>query len=114
MTYELNHPAFEPGRSGLRWTITEMFSGSRTRNRPPTNDRHLPAVGKPAAARPRPIPAQPPEPDTVAGGVAVSDDTTTAVPTVEQTEVATVVHQSAQSTHRGDSSSSRNRYLARA
>ena len=89
--------ALTDGLAGLRATVLEMFSvgvrgdgggTSRTRNRPPTNDRHLPAVGKPAAARPRPIPAQPPEPDTVAGGVAVSDDTTTAVPTVEQTEVA--------------------------
>ena len=83
MTYELNHPAFEPGRTGRRWAITEMFSGSRTRNRPPTNDRHLPGVGKPA----RPIPAQPPEPDTV-GGVAVSEDTTSVLPPAEQTEVA--------------------------
>jgi RNA polymerase sigma-70 factor, ECF subfamily len=83
VTYELNHPAFDPARSGRRWAITEMFSGSRTRNRPPTNDRHLPGVGKPG----RPIPAQPPEPDT-SGGVAVSEDTTTIVPAPEQTEVA--------------------------
>jgi RNA polymerase sigma-70 factor (ECF subfamily) len=83
VTYELNPPAFDPARGGLRWAIAEMFNGSRIRNRPPTNDRHLPGVGKPT----RPIPAQPPEPDT-SGGVAVSDDTTTVLPPVEQTEVA--------------------------
>jgi RNA polymerase sigma-70 factor, ECF subfamily len=82
VTYELNHPAFDPAQSGRRWAITEMFSGSRTRSRPPTNDRHLPGVGKPV----RPIPVQPPEPDTV-GGVAVSEDTTTVLPPAEQTEV---------------------------
>src|SRR2546421_11086240 len=75
VTYELNHPAFEPGRTGRRWAITEMFSGSRTRSRPPMNDRHLPGVGKPV----RPIPAQPPQPET-GGGVAVAGDTTTAPP----------------------------------
>jgi RNA polymerase sigma-70 factor (ECF subfamily) len=87
VTYELNHPAFDPARSGRHWAITEMFSGSRIRNRPPTNDRQLPGVGKPTAGRPGPIPAQPPEPET-SGGVAVADDTTTILPAPEQTEVA--------------------------
>ncbi len=111
MTYELNWPspegpevfrarlALDAGLTGLRWAITEMFSiglrgeggSSRIRNRPPTNDRHLPGVaGKPAAGRPRPIPAQPPEPDTVpgAGAVAVSDDATAVLPVTEPAEGA--------------------------
>jgi RNA polymerase sigma-70 factor (ECF subfamily) len=110
VTYELNWPspvspevlrarvALNAGLTGLHWAITEMLSiglrgdggNSRIRNRPPTNDRHLPGVaGKPTAGRTRPIPAQPPEPDTVpgSGGVAVSDDTTTILPATEQTEV---------------------------
>ena len=92
MTYELNWPApvspevvrarlaLDAGLTGLRGD----GGNSRIRNRPPTNDRHLPGVaGKPSAGRPRPIPVQPPEPDTVpgSGGVAVSDDTTTALAT---------------------------------
>jgi len=90
--YELSSEVFDAraaltdGLAGLRATVLEMFSvglrgdgggTSRTRNRPPTNDRHLPGTAKPATGRPRPIPAQPPEP---AGGVALSDDTTMVLP----------------------------------
>jgi RNA polymerase sigma-70 factor (ECF subfamily) len=92
--------ALDAGLTSLRWAITEMLSiglrgdggSSRIRNRPPTNDapnRHLPGIGgKPAAGRPRPIPAQPPEPDGSGGGVAVSDDTTTVLPTPAETAPA--------------------------
>ncbi|TMM39193.1 MAG: sigma-70 family RNA polymerase sigma factor [Actinobacteria bacterium] len=82
--------ALTDGLAGLRATVLEMFSvglrgdgsgTSRTRNRPPTNDRHHPApVVKPAPGRPRPIPAQQPEPT---GTVALSDDTTTILPVPE-------------------------------